>query len=413
MFLSIIFALLSLSVSGWIGAVPSHQVRSRSTSIGRKTSWFRLDAASNSDVSLEETIVTSETILGTVNPSKDDENDKAIFGWTDDEFESWVASELSTDPLVESYPETFAVAPRCITNWRRRFRGNPVLWRRIFKRDRVFKEFLEAVPIIDAVVRLIDESEEKHFTIVDLASGKGYLSMFLSELLPPDKVDKFVLIDKAWPMCGSTPKDHHMNWDHIYGNTTVESEAYFGTWPIPLHTSKQDLTKKSNHRTLKKRLFERAPGPVVILGVHLCGLLSLRAVDMFNDNEQVKFFALKPCCLPTMIHVKRDEVFTLGNHSFDSKLVCATGRFTTNGWYGPPRWHLEHRFHSWAENLFLGIAAADDGDESDASKKIQTKVVVQRDGGYQNTFIFAERQPISGAVWSRLETDEEIKSTVL
>lgn len=330
-----------------------------------------------------------------------DENE--VFGWTDDEFEEWVASELITDPLYETYPETFAVAPHCIANWRRRFRGNPALWQRIFKRDRVFKEFLEAVPIIDAVVRLIDGSDESNITIVDLASGKGYLSMFLSELLPPDKISKIILIDKAWAMCGSLPKEHHMNWDHIYGNTTIQSQTYFETWPIPLHTSKQNLKRKSDHRTLKKRLFEAAPGPVVILAVHLCGLLSMRAVDMFNDNEQVKFFALKPCCLPTMIHVKRDEVFTLGKHSFDSKLVCGSGRFTTNGWYGPPRWHLETRFHNWADNLFLGVV---DDEEPLTNKKIQTKVVVQRDGGYQNTFIFAERSPTNEAVWEKLETNQ-------
>jgi hypothetical protein len=321
------------------------------------------------------------------------------YGWTDEEFEAWIASELSSDPLAQLYPEIFKEAPRCIMNWRARYRGNPQVWRRVFTRDRVLKEFLEAVPIIDAVVRLMAETTEDNFTIVDLASGKGYLSMLLSELLPPEKVSKFVLIDKAWPMCNSVPNANHMSWEHIYGNKTTEAGTYFETWPIPLHTSKQDLTKSSNHRQLKKRLFDPAPGPVVILAVHLCGTLSLRAVDLFNEHENVRFFALKPCCLPTMTHVNREEIFRLGNHSFDSKLVCAAGKWSNKQWYGPPRWHLEDRFHVWAENLFLGV--------QHAKHKIKTKVVVQRDGGYQNTFIFAEREPTSSTVWSTLEENDQ------
>lgn len=372
--------------SGWTGSIPHlHAMKLQSVRSGH--AW-NLGASITqpdadlivSDISLEETA------------------DESNYGWTDEEFEAWIASELSTDPLAKVYHEIFKEAPRCITNWRKRYRGNQVLWRRVFKRDRVLKEFLEAVPIIDAVVRLINETTEDNFTIVDLASGKGYLSMLLSELLPPEKISKFVLIDKAWPMCNSVPNANHMSWDHIYGNKT-ETETYFETWPIPLHTSKQDLKKGYNHRQLKKRLFDPAPGPVVILAVHLCGTLSLRAVDMFNEHENVRFFALKPCCLPTMTHVDRDEIFTLGDHSFDSKLVCAAGKWSNKQWYGPPRWHLEHRFHAWAENLFLGV--------QHAKHKIQTKVVVQRDGGYQNTFIFAEREPTSSTVWSTLEENDK------
>ena len=39
----------------------------------------------------------------------------------------------------------------------------------------------------------------ERFTIVDLCSGKGFLSMVLSELLPSERVERCVLVDKAWP----------------------------------------------------------------------------------------------------------------------------------------------------------------------------------------------------------------------
>ena len=65
-----------------------------------------------------------------------------------------------------------------------------------------------------------------------------------------------------------------------------------------------------------------APGPVLILAVHLCDTLPLRAVDLFNDNPaKVHFLALKQCCQPGMTHSQREEVFQVGQHSFDAKLL--------------------------------------------------------------------------------------------
>jgi hypothetical protein len=211
----------------------------------------------------------------------------------------------------------------------------------------VFKEFLEAVPIIDAVICLVAESKNENFTIVDLASGKGYLSMLLSELLPKEKVTKFILVDKAWPMCNSEPSPHHMSWEHIYGNKT-ETESYFDTWPIPLHTSKQDLKKSYNMRQLKKRLFDPAPGPVIILGVHLCGTLSLRAVDMFNNHDNVCFFALKPCCLPAMTHVEQTKSFT-------SAIIPLIPSWYVLLGSGPRSNGMDHRVGIWSLGLMHGL----------------------------------------------------------
>ena len=103
--------------------------------------------------------------------------------WTDDEFESFVSSELAGHPLSADYPELFAEAPGLMAKWRRRYDGNPSLWKRLFHKERVMKEFIESVPVIEAVRRLVVGSELKdgeRFTIVDLCCGKGYLSMLLS-----------------------------------------------------------------------------------------------------------------------------------------------------------------------------------------------------------------------------------------
>eukprot|EP00574_Skeletonema_japonicum_P005589 CAMPEP_0201727984 /NCGR_PEP_ID=MMETSP0593-20130828/14366_1 /ASSEMBLY_ACC=CAM_ASM_000672 /TAXON_ID=267983 /ORGANISM="Skeletonema japonicum, Strain CCMP2506" /LENGTH=403 /DNA_ID=CAMNT_0048219953 /DNA_START=106 /DNA_END=1317 /DNA_ORIENTATION=- len=350
------------------------------------------------------------------------------YGLSDEEFHTWLQNQLQNAPGRNTYASTYQDSLTAIVNWRKRYRGNPSLWKRIFKKDRVIKELIESAPVIDFVKRAIDNQDDtdddtrKKFTIIDLCSGKGYLSMFLSEILPKEKVDKFILVDKAWAIASkkttTTLKPHHMNWDHIYGTTVDtdgEESSYFTTWPIPLFTSKQDLKDSCNQRQMTKHFFNKIDGPVIILAVHLCGTLSLKAIEMFNNN-QVKLFALKPCCLPQMVYANRGDVFRIGQHEFDAKDVCSPGQFSKGNWNGPPRWHLQPRFDCWADNLFKGIDIGgsklqqDDSEEDNGYRvsmshhdgiKVKDDIVIQVDGGFQNTYIFAERDPVTLAIWER------------
>lgn len=207
-----------------------------------------------------------------------------------------------------------------------------------------------------------------------------------------------------------------MNWDHIYGKIpspeAERDQSYFSTWPIPLYTSKQNLKQSCNQRQMKKHMFDKAEGPVIILAVHLCGTLSLKAVEMFNNNENVKFFALKPCCLPGMAYAKRGDVFQIGEHEFDAKEVCSNGSFNKKQWNGPPRWHLEPKFNLWSEHLYKGIQVGDKVmNESTSSSAFRTlfasedgskakdEIKIQVEGGFQNTYMFAERSPLTHQLW--------------
>jgi hypothetical protein len=345
---------------------------------------------------------------------QNDLDDTESFGLSDAEFEKLMAEALRKDPIAVKYPEVFELGPKCLVQWRRRYRGNRPVWKRLFNQERVLKEFIEAAPIIDAVRIFVDraplaQSESEKFTVIDLASGKGFLSMFLSEMLPPSKILRFVLMDKAWPMHGTTPQPHHMSWDHIYGeppsdpsrndhNPDKPQLLYVDTMPIPLATSKQDLKHGNQRRNLEAKFLSN--GPVILLAVHLCGTLSLKAVNFFNDHPDViRFFALKPCCLPGMIHAKRHEIFSFGDHhSFDSKLVCVHGKWNKDKWRGPQRAKLEAYFEVWANNLFWGVNAS-------TARKALVHVEVQHGGGFQNSFIFAERLPETTSVWDKLDRD--------
>lgn len=101
-----------------------------------------------------------------------------------------------------------------------------------------------------------------------------------------------------------------------------------------------------------------------------------------------------------MVHAKRDEIFKLGDHSFDAKLVCTHGRWKRGGiWSGPPRNACKPYFERWVENLYEGISDLD-------AKKAKKTEVVQYKGGYQNEFLFAERLPETRSLWDMLQQQE-------
>ena len=325
------------------------------------------------------------------------------------EFSAWLSDRLSTSAGVNEHADLFADCHAGILRWRRRYRGNPRLWRALFKGDKVVKEIVEAAPVLAAARELVHAAPSgETFTIVDLCSGKGFLSMVLSELLPPDRVARCVLVDKAWPPFDweGPIAEHHISTEHIYGEGEVAG-GYFSTWPIPLYTSKQDLKNRATLRGLRARLFDKCEGPVLVLAVHLCGTLALRAVDLFNDHEKVRLLALKPCCLPPMLFAKPTDErpstnFTIGSHTFDAREVCAPGRFRAGGvWDGPPRADLIPRFERWSDHLLRGIDLPEAGA---AGRKAQLYARVQLKGGYQNRFIFAERGAhVTEALWERID----------
>jgi len=260
--------------------------------------------------------------------------------------------------------------------------------------------------------------------------------MILSEILPPSMVDTIVLMDKAWPMNNETSiQKHHINWDHIYPS----GHSVLG-WPIPLTTSKQDLKSKRQLDNICQHYSTNNGHRVIMLAIHLCGTLSIKAIQMFNTNPAIKFLALKPCCLPGMVHAKRHEIFLLGNHKFDSKDVCIHGKWKRNQWVGgPPRSHIKERFQVWSSHLYCGIIEDDTENEETATKKDDTatsskgtetavatttttnttgskiqkmhcRIMVQNQGGFQNDFLFAQRpltrrdgNTTTSTIWDRLQ----------
>jgi len=262
------------------------------------------------------------------------------------------------------------------------------VWLRVIRKGRLEKELQEALPVLDLVVKLIEQRKEEDdkMVIVDLCSGFGYQGMFLSELLPADRVEKIVLLDKSWPMLNASEvkKDHDINWDHVW---QVK-------WPIRLETRKNNLKNGANRRQLSTHLFERAEGPVLLLGIHLCGQLSLRAIELFNLQPQIALLVLKPCCLPDWKAAQQEAVWTIGGHTTEAVDVCLRGKYNHGEWDGAPRSHLPPKFRLWSSHLFSSIS----GGVAGGGLKQEVDLQPWEEKHYQTKYMVAVRPCWEGSL---------------
>jgi len=222
--------------------------------------------------------------------------------------------------------------------------------------------------------------------------GYGYLSMFLAELLPAHRFERIVLLDKAWPMHSQeNPSAGQINPEHVF----------LDYWPIRMTTSKNNLKTPGGRRCIAQHVLDSAPGAVIVLGIHLCGQLSVRAVELFNTHPSVTMLAVKPCCLPQVWAGLPPMIWTFANGTqLDAQDVGIKGRFVKNVWKGPPRATMVIKFKDWGDRLYAGIGYPEGSWETDGSIngwKESEDLELWSDTGakgkhYQNRYLWAYKQ---------------------
>jgi hypothetical protein len=178
-------------------------------------------------------------------------------------------------------------------------------WQRI--RKRFAKEMNECEPILTYVQTVVEQHPvaEPPVTVVDLCSGFGVCSMILAEILPPNRVSRIELLDRQWPHDPNNPTAGNISIEHLTGRR----------WPVPMHYRKRNLKAGREVRMIHERVLEPAEGPVIMIGIHLCRSLSVRAIQLFQGSTKIDTFCLKPCCLPGRKMVRHDPpiVWEFGN----------------------------------------------------------------------------------------------------
>lgn len=237
-----------------------------------------------------------------------------------------IRETIKTLPAAAVYPELVARAADILEGWYHRFPLN--VWSRFVKfadsgtgrkqqLPKVLKEFNESAPVLARLMTWVDDAAQAGqppVGIIDLCSGFGFLAMFASELLPREAVERIYLIDKVWPNRNvANSKGGGITTAHIYDH---------GEWPIPLLTLQIDVTNSREMRGLGLHII-RDPRPTIICGIHLCGTLSLRAIQLFNDGLSsgcgVSGLIVAPCCLPRKQHRDRKFSYEVGGHRFSAE----------------------------------------------------------------------------------------------
>ena len=233
--------------------------------------------------------------------------------------------KLSNLPIATQHPALLSQCRPIIQLWHDTFSiSNPPLWNRM--RRALPKELNESAFIIDEMMKFFDNNvvdSRPPYTIVDMCSGVGFLSMFLSHLLPAEKCSRIWAIDTLFELsdkalagvvdavsAGNKQDDNniakeeeknsaanriHLTSDHL--TSTIH--------PIPIKPRKANIKKGRELKQIAKHCIDRAPGPTIILGVHLCKSLSVHTVRLFNASPKACRLYLKPCCLPGRKELRR------------------------------------------------------------------------------------------------------------
>jgi len=268
-----------------------------------------------------------------------------------------IFSKLSLLPSHSQHPELMERCRPIIDLWHDTFActsqkdgTGAQLWKKM--RRNIPKELNESAFILNEMMHICNEYDgDEPLTIIDMCSGVGYLSMFLSHLLPSEMVSRIIPIDVLFAAhndkgsvssssssstgTSAVGVDNDVN---SYANTsrpitdsdvTNNDQALDGgemqtekpqinhlstdhllspIHPIPIRPRRANIKKGRELRQISKHCIAKAPGPVIILGVHLCKSLSVHTVRLFNSTTtKASRLYLKPCCLPGRKDLRRRE----------------------------------------------------------------------------------------------------------
>jgi len=169
-------------------------------------------------------------------------------------------------------------------DWATQF-GNDPMMKSIFNANNIFREMDEyVVPLYHLIKYLESDITGESISLLDVASGKGYMSLLLSSLSVKlnilQRIKSITMIDK----------NKNMNLNHL---DHLKKEVHSQYAPIPIHFIQMDLHKN----TFQQYVLNDLAFKPVIIAIHPCKRLSSRCVNLFN-NLPIDALFLAPCCVP-------------------------------------------------------------------------------------------------------------------
>ncbi|GHP02810.1 hypothetical protein PPROV_000156500 [Pycnococcus provasolii] len=127
---------------------------------------------------------------------------------------------------------------------------------------------------------------DRKWRIVDLCSGRGLTASLLGVLRPRDV--RLLAVDLL--------PERFVFTHHAYDNVTYRGETNINDDDF-LHQLESWICGDGEDNR-NKRSGNKSPRRGAFLGMHLCGELSVRAIDLFVATDAVETLVLCPCCLP-------------------------------------------------------------------------------------------------------------------
>ena len=145
------------------------------------------------------------------------------------------------------------------------------------------KEITEAYAALRAVRGTLEGGggAGEDLIFIELCSGRGFVSIVLATEFPKSRV---YMIDN----------DTKMNVDHVKAFDDRVTFHALDVHDAATEDFIRDVAAKDRTKT------------VVVVGIHLCGNLSHRAIELYERISEVSSLVVSPCCLPQR---RRHDVF--------------------------------------------------------------------------------------------------------
>ena len=206
-------------------------------------------------------------------------------------------SERKTLPL---HQPLCASISQVLSDWATQF-GQDKAMKSLFNGNNIYREMDEyVVPLFNLInyLQSLEISDPKtplqtqHISLLDIASGKGYLSLLISSLAV------HVPILRCITSITMIDKNIKMNLQHLEHVRQTENQKYvpipIAFLPMNLHSTDMEQLLHNSNRHHHSNLETM----VVVMAIHPCKRLSSRCIDIFNQQPRIAAMFLAPCCVP-------------------------------------------------------------------------------------------------------------------
>ncbi|KAL7463481.1 hypothetical protein ACHAXS_003848 [Conticribra weissflogii] len=177
--------------------------------------------------------------------------------------------------------------------------------------------------------------------LIDLCSGKGITTALCGALFPQDNDsdgsnNSFLAVDRLLP----EQVPHFLNDNHIsYLSRDILKEEML-----------VELTEMVHHQVhVKGRT-------AILVGMHLCGMLSEKAIEFFERIPEIKGVVLSPCCLPSKFDLFHSTSFQKDKErdSYHGWCDHLEGKLR-RGDVGHLRQYVDQDMHTTKNRIIVGV----------------------------------------------------------